>query len=193
MLFLVYPQQWYYLKSDRCVVGERCVRRYVTILRCHGNVGVRCCRWWFHHRHHGDVDIVPHHEWDGKSRERQYVEHHPCRHHVCKRELALWSTYHRFSNALFHFFSNNSNNIFLHETPTIFYRIVFFFFFNNLIVWRVLYLSIFAGCRVIVSYIWYDLRICVIDTIDIFIWEPRNQLSYRERKEGNKKKKITER
>lgn len=39
----------------------------------------------------------------------------------------------------------------------------------------------------IVSYIWYDLRICVIDTIDIFIWKPRNQLSYRERMKETKK------
>lgn len=78
---------WLYLIPNQRVVAHiRCIRRHVTILRRLRERVVRHGWRWFHHRHHGDIDVVPHHERDGESRERQHVQHHPSRHHVWKRE-----------------------------------------------------------------------------------------------------------
>lgn len=79
----------FYLKFDGCAVVDDRWWCHVAMLRRHSHVGVRCHGWGFHHRYHGDVDIVPHHERDRESRKGEHIEHNPCRHHVWKREHVL--------------------------------------------------------------------------------------------------------
>lgn len=79
----------FYLKFDRHAVVDNRWWCYVAMLGRHSYIGVRCHGWGFHHRHHGDIDIVPHHERDREPREGEHIEHHSCRHHVWKREHVL--------------------------------------------------------------------------------------------------------
>lgn len=79
----------FYLKFDRRAVVDDHWWCHVAMLGGYSYIGVQCHGWGFHHRHHGDVDIVPHHERDRESREGEHIEHYPCRHHVWKREHVL--------------------------------------------------------------------------------------------------------